>query len=230
MTGQARPAPGDGGTKRAEFPSELIPFLPPGTVHTWLSVAPLIPPSVYLAGGTGLAVHLGHRVSRHLDFMFDGDVDIDDLERRLDGVGKLAVTFKDDLTLNAVLDATTIQFLGAHGQHRLRDTTDVAGIAVASVEDITATKLKVVLDRGELRDYYDLMEIDRRRIPIEEGIDLFLRRYGIGRDDQRIAMLLRSLGHLDDVADDPGLPVDRTTVEQFWHRRAADIARSFDRF
>lgn len=90
-------------------------------------------------------------------------------------------------------------------------------------------KIKVVLDRGELRDYYDLMEIDRRAVPIEEGVPLFLQRYGVARDDQRVVMLLRSLGYLDDVADDPALPVERSDIETFWHRRAPEIARSFNR-
>ncbi len=39
-------------------------------------------------------------------------------------------------------------------------------------------KLKVIGDRGELRDHFDLMEIDQRGIvPVAEGLQLFVERY-----------------------------------------------------
>lgn len=212
-----------------QCPVDLAECLPPGTVETWLKIALIVPPSAYLVGGTGLAVHLHHRKSRDLDFMFDGAVAIDDLERGLAAVGTLATTSREQHSLSAVLDTTKLQFLAALGQERLQPTTEVAGIAVASIEDITAMKVKDVLDTGELLDYYDLMEIDRRALPIEEGVGLFLQRYGIGRDDQRVVMLLRSLGYLDDVTDDPALPVERSDIVTFWHCRVPEIARSFDR-
>lgn len=121
-----------------QFPVDLAERLPPGTVETWLKIAPIVPLCAYLAGGTGLAVHLRHRMSRDLDFMFDGAVNIDDLEQGLAAVGTLATTFRDEHSLSAVLDETKLQFLAAIGQERLQPTTEVAGIAVASIEDITA--------------------------------------------------------------------------------------------
>lgn len=91
-------------------------------------------------------------------------------------------------------------------------------------------KLKVVLDRGELRDYFDLTEIERRgHVRAEEGIALFMRRYGIGHDDQRVTMVVRSLGYLEDVADDPALPLERSLIEDYWARRQPDLVRSLGR-
>lgn len=209
----------------SELPDELVTFLPAATVATWRTITPLVPPGAYLAGGTGLTVHLLHRVSCDLDFIFSGEVDLVRLRDELDRAGTLFVSRHDEDTLNCVLDDTSIQFLRATNQRQLAPTTTVGGISVASVEDITAMKLKVILDRGELRDYFDLMEIDRREIvPMEEGIALFLARYGIEGDDQRVAMLLRSLGYLDDVADDPALPVTRQEVETFWAKRQPILA------
>ena len=42
--------------------------LPTGTAAAWDAIVPVIPPGTYLGGGTAIAVHLAHRVSRDLDF------------------------------------------------------------------------------------------------------------------------------------------------------------------
>lgn len=214
-----------------QVPRALSAYLPESTLLAWRKLAPIVPTSSYLAGGTGLTVHLRHRVSRDLDFMVAGDEQFDVLLEHLNGVGKFGVTMLDEDTLNGVLDDTNVQFLRARDQLQIAPTVTVGGIPVASVEDIVAMKLKVILDRGELRDYYDLMEIDRRgHVRAEEGIALFMLRYGIVDDDQRVTMVIRSLGYLDDVADDPGLPLERSVIEAYWAQRQPDLVRSLGRY
>ena len=211
------------------IPPDLVPFLPGTTAATWVKVAPLIPKSAYLAGGTGLTVHLHHRVSRDLDFMLERDEDLERLRRALEEVGRLGVTYQDDDTLNGLLDETRVQFLRAADQKVLRPATVVAGIRVASVEDILAMKLKVIMDRGEMRDYFDLMEIDRRAIPAEEGIALFLEKYNPRESDHLVATIVRSLGYLDDVADDPALPVTRDAIQSYWISRQREVLANLSR-
>jgi Nucleotidyl transferase AbiEii toxin, Type IV TA system len=47
----------------------------------------------YLGGGTAIAIHLGHRISRDLGFFFHrGSVDLDELTRRLSATGPFAAT------------------------------------------------------------------------------------------------------------------------------------------
>lgn len=214
-----------------ELPEHLVAWLPEATASSWRTIAPLVPPGAYLAGGTGLTVHLLHRVSHDLDFMFPHEIDLPELRDILERAGRLFVTRLDDATLNAVFDGTRVQFLQASNQKQLAPTSSVGGIEVASIEDITAMKLKVILDRGELRDYFDLMEIDQRSaVPMEEGISLFLERYGVGSDDHRVTMLIRALGYLADVADDPALPADRVDIQTYWARRQPELADRLGRF
>jgi hypothetical protein len=47
--------------------------LPDGTAETWEQVRSVIPDCAYLVGGTAIAVHLRHRVSRDLDFFLAED-------------------------------------------------------------------------------------------------------------------------------------------------------------
>ena len=138
----------------------LRAFLPPDTAATWLAIATIVPPDAYLGGGTAIAVHLEHRTSRDLDFFFHHhSVDLDEMARKLSAAGPFAVTERAPGTLNGVFSATRVQFLHAdevHPQRLLEPPQQFDGLQVAQISDLMAMKLKVVGDRGELRDYFDL--------------------------------------------------------------------------
>jgi hypothetical protein len=162
-------------------PEPLRAFLPPDTAATWCAIAPLVPPTAYLGGGTAIAVHLEHRTSRDLDFFFHREsVDLDELARTLAAVGPFAVTERAPGTLNGVFSATRVQFLHAdevRPQRLLERPQEFDGHQVAQISDLMAMKLKVVGDRGELRDYFDLMTIEQRTgRTVDEGLALFLER------------------------------------------------------
>lgn len=42
----------------------ILGILPPDTALTWETIARIVPATAYLRGGTAIAVHLAHRVSR----------------------------------------------------------------------------------------------------------------------------------------------------------------------
>ena len=157
-------------------------ILPPDTAATWDVIAQVVPPDAYLGGGTAIAVHLAHRVSRDLDFFFHHEsIDLDKLARRLTAVGPFAVTERSAGTLNGVFSATKVQFLHAdeaRPQHLLEPPEEVDGLHIAGLSDLMAMKLKVVGDRGELRDYFDLMTIEQRTgRTADEGLALFVARF-----------------------------------------------------
>ncbi len=165
------------------LPAELVAALPDDTARSWELIAPIVPEGAYLAGGTALAVHLHHRVSRDLDFFFARPVDLDEVTAALQSRGPFAVTLRDAGTLNGVFSDTGVQFLSAENQHQLEPTTSVAGIEVAGIGDILAMKLKVIGDRGELRDYFDVMQIERQgRRTAEEGLGLYMARYDVSSE------------------------------------------------
>src|SRR5487761_233694 len=135
------------------------------TAKTWDAIAPVIPSGAYLGGGTAIAVHLGHRISRDLDFFFHHhSIDLDELAIALSGAGSFAITERSPGTLNGLFSATKVQFLHAdegRPQHLLETPVSVDGLQIAQLSDLMAMKLKVVGDRGELRDYFDLMTIEQ---------------------------------------------------------------------
>jgi len=191
---------------------------------------PVLPEGVYLAGGTALALRLGHRVSRDLDFFFHGDgVDLDRLAADLGDLGG-AVELRGSGTLRGLLAAIKVEFFQVDllaEQQRLETPELIAGVPVAGLKDLMATKLKVLAERGELRDYYDVKCIDEHgEVSLEDGVALFLMRYGLSRASDALPHLVRALGYLDDVADDESLPTSKTELAAWWRIRQAKLLRN----
>lgn len=220
-------AGGGNPVNRMSLPQRVRSVLPPDTAAAWPKVVSCLPDGAYLAGGTALAVHLSHRISRDLDVFVQRPFDTAQLRTRLASLGNLTVTSLSDDTLNGVLDHTKVQFLLADTQQPLDAFEDVAGMPVSGLRDLLATKLKVIANRGELRDYFDLMKIEEMtEHRVEQGLSYYLRRYRVGPDDSSLGAIVRALGYLDDVAPDPGLPVTKEDVAAYWSGRLGDVARS----
>lgn len=206
-------------------------MLPADVAQTWELLAPALPRELYLIGGTALAVHLRHRVSRDLDFFFHEDVDLDQLAATLQDLGSFAITLRGEGTLNGLLAQTKVQFLSSASQELLEQPAEVAGLRVAGIGDIFATKLKVIGDRGELRDYFDLMAIEQqagRRV--EEGLGLFMARYRLPPGNTAVTHIVTALGYLEDVDEDDLLPVDKDVIAAYWSKRQPEIVRHLARF
>lgn len=213
------------------LPAELAASLPNDAARSWELIAPIVPEAAYLAGGTALAVHLRHRVSRDLDFFFARPVDLDEVTAALQSRGPFAVSLRDAGTLNGVFSNTVVQFLSAENQRQLEPTTTVAGIEVAGIGDILAMKLKVIGDRGELRDYFDVMQIERQAgRTAEEGLGLYMARYDVSPEHVTVRHIVNGLGYFGDVADDEALPVSRDEIVAYWQRRQPELIRNIGRF
>lgn len=176
------------------LPGWLRAVLPGDTAHTWEAIRAVVPDSGYLVGGTAVAVHLRHRVSRDLDFFLAEPVDLTVTRQRLEAIGQLAVTLHTEDTLNGLFNDTRIQFLSATDQQVLEPLREVEGIRVAGTGDLLATKLKVIDDRGELRDHYDakVIETEAGRLA-EEGLGRFVRRYRPRNPEASVRHLLLGL-------------------------------------
>ncbi|MGC1185286.1 MAG: nucleotidyl transferase AbiEii/AbiGii toxin family protein [Candidatus Dormiibacterota bacterium] len=211
------------------LPPGLRQALPGATARAWEKVAPLVPEGAYLAGGTAIAVHLRHRQSRDLDFFLSTRADLGQLRDQLSQVGQFVTTMFQEDTLDGTLDDAKVQFLLADSQRVLEPMATVGGIQVAGLGDLLATKLKVIGDRGEMRDYFDIMVIEQqggRRA--EEGLALFVQRYSPTVPEAAIDHIVKGLGYFGDVPDDIELPVPRETIERYWIRRQPEIVKSID--
>lgn len=200
--------------------------------RVWDRVGSASPSSAELRGGTALAIHLEHRQSEDLDLFVHSSFDPSSVLRRLRRLGEVEDPFVEEGTLNCVFDDVKLQFLRAVGQRRIAAGRRVGEMRVGSFPEVAATKLEVVGDRGELRDCYDLMcseEHGQADIPLM--LEWYCRRYGLERTDQTVFHIVRSLGSLHDVANDPWLsrsvgdPGLFSRVTEYWRLRQPQIAR-----
>jgi hypothetical protein len=213
---------------------DLLTVLPPGTARAWRALAQKLPDQLYLGGGTAVAVHLRHRESRDLDFFFhDGAVDLQALAKELFTTGDFALTSESAGTLRGLFGETKVEFFHADEgapQHLLEQTQTVSGLRVAGLKDLMAMKLKVVGDRGELRDYYDIRAIEQQAgLTVEDGIALYTERYDIGSTSDTLAHIVSALGYLDDVEEDDALPVGKDELATWWKTRQARLVRHLSR-
>lgn len=212
-----------------DLPPHLAGVLPRSTRRVWRALVGNLPAGAYLVGGTAIAAHLGHRVSRDLDFFVGEEFDPDVLTGRLERIGQFVPTLLAEGTLNGYVGETRIQFLDARDQYPVDPSVDVAGLPVAGLRDLLATKLKVVGDRGELRDYFDLLILERdASLHVEHGLALVVERYRPATPEAAVLHIVRALGYLDDVGDDPALPMARSELHAYWTARQPEIVRSLD--
>lgn len=117
----------------------------------------------YLAGGTGLALHLGHRFSVDLDFFCERPDAVSPDERAilretLDDPS-LAITYDNDSTFVANWRGVGISFFRLNLYPLVQPTLLLDNVPVASLEEIGAMKLAAIIDRGTRKDMVDLYYI-----------------------------------------------------------------------
>ncbi len=132
-----------------------------------------VPPGFVLYGGTGLALRLGHRHSVDFDFFSSRPLKHHELRRRLPFLAT-AETLQEEadvLTVSVARGAPVkVSFFGPIGFGRVgtpQRTTDLV-LTVASLMDLAATKVKVLLQRVEAKDYLDVAAILRAGVPLAQ--------------------------------------------------------------
>lgn len=138
--------------------------------------------SFYLAGGTAVALHLGHRRSDDLDCMTGEPLqDPLDLAARLRSGGlPVEVLEVADGTLHASVSRVRVSFFEyRYALLRPPATWNAVGVSVAGVEDLAAMKLAAVAQRGSRKDFVDIYAIGRERIPLARMLALYRQKYSV---------------------------------------------------
>jgi hypothetical protein len=145
--------------------SPRLSILPESQRRLWPELRPAAGLGFVLYGGTAIALRLGHRQSVDFDFFTEKSLDRDALNEAFPFIRRATVlqSSQETLTLN-VPDAelsdryVKVSFFGAidFGRYAAPGTTEDGMLQVASLDDLMATKLKVLLQRVEAKDYQDI--------------------------------------------------------------------------
>jgi len=159
----------------------------------------LKPFSFYLAGGTGLALQLGHRKSFDLDFFTPQDFVPEYLSTVMKNHDLLPEgEIRGPGTLHCVLEGTKTSFI-------LYDTElqfpllQLNSMDIADWRDITAEKLRIVADRGQKKDFYDLYT-GVQRLGIDRLADLSFKKFA---KNVNYFHLLKGLTYFEDAEINP---------------------------
>ena len=142
---------------------EFLPrldILPPAQTRLWGELS-AVPGEFVLYGGTGLALHLGHRHSEDFDFFGSRSFDVEALQSAIPFLKDAAVVQRASNTLTAIVERggpVKVSFFGVPELLRLRPPLIVSknGLQVASLLDLAGAKASVIQTRAEVRDYLDM--------------------------------------------------------------------------
>ncbi len=189
-----------------------------------VSRVPLIQ-KAYLAGGTALALQLGHRISEDLDFFTTQEFDEQQLLVELSGLGLVreSVGWR---TIIGIINETKFSIF-YYKYPLLSETLEFEGIKLASKRDIAAMKILAMEDRGVKRDFIDLFFL-AKEFSVDQMLGYYDEKYGVL--DERILHIVKSMGYFDDADNDDWKPemiknVDWEKVKKFFETEAKRLAR-----
>jgi len=167
----------------------------------------------YLAGGTGLALHLGHRFSVDLDLFSTADAvgpaTRAALRETFDDP-TLAITHDKEGTFVATWHGVGVSFFRLSSYPLVQEPVLLEGVPLATVEEIGAMKLAAITDRGTRKDLVDLYYI-LRQVSIERLFAVAAAKYPRAR-----TLAITATRALAYFVDAEALPMPRMLDQTPW--------------
>jgi hypothetical protein len=177
-----------------------------------------------LAGGTGLALRLGHRVSEDFDFFRTDGFSPQGLYEILHSVGDAEMLQEDDRTLTVIASRTKVSFFSVPDPFLFAGQS-YSFFLLADVRDIALMKLAAISGRGSRKDFIDLYTILRGGSSLQEFFKQMPDKYGVGRVNTY--HVLKSLTYFEDAEREPMPrmlePFDWKECKAFFVREARAI-------
>ena len=186
----------------------------------------------YLAGGTGLALQIGHRVSEDLDFFKDISFDPNSLFLTLkSNTDSSEEVIIEAHTLLVILEGARCSFF-FYGMPLVYEPVIFEGLRMADWRDILAEKFKTISQRGSKKDFFDIFTVIKSKmLTIEEAVSIFNKRFGhTGLNSYHV---LRSLTYFEDADGEPdpkmkeGYSFPWEEVKSFFMKNIREFERNF---
>lgn len=190
----------------------------------------LIDSGFYLAGGTALALQMGHRTS--VDFDFYTPSDLRDVLPLLFDLQQQLPAFVSDHIADGTLigHSDTIEMSFFRYQYALiAPLVEIEGMRLAAIPDIAAMKIAALAQRGLFRDFVDLYVVAQ-----QHGLRTILEwtRQKYPRLD--VYVMLRALVYFVDADDDASMrgktllrPLAWDTVKRFFASEVRALEKVF---
>jgi len=194
-----------------------------------LGSAQLLPKDTYLAGGSALALHYGHRISIDFDFFTPTHFVGKDIIKELDKIGtfKLQETAERNTLLGLF---NTVKFsLFLYEYPLILIPALFSNISIVSPEDIAAMKLAAIMDRGTKKDFIDLYFLSKNNISIDAAFGYYEKKYGALTNNAY--SLVKALSYFDD-AEEMEMPdmiqkIDWEEIKDFFRKEVVILAEKY---
>jgi hypothetical protein len=163
-------------------------ILPSAQIRLWPELRPAAAMGFALYGGTAIALRLGHRPSVDFDFFSEKPLDRDAIQAAFPFMVRSTVLQDQQNTLSVLApygdserDHVKVSFFGkiAFGRVGEPDITEDGVLHVASPIDLMATKVKVILQRAEAKDYSDIAAMLDAGVSLAKGLSAARELYGL---------------------------------------------------
>ncbi len=150
----------------------------PGNTKTILALLEKseIMQKAYLAGGTALALQLGHRISYDLDFFTQEEFDEQMLLPEIEKIWDFQL---EQIAWRTILGKfKDVKFSIFYYQYPFLYTAKRFGMVnITDIRDIAAMKIAAIASRGTKRDFVDLYFICKEVVSLPEAIQLYDKKY-----------------------------------------------------
>ena len=161
-----------------------------------------IPPDFYLAGGTALALQIGHRISVDFDF-FTSKIIASNLLPLLEktfGAKKVEVVLNVSYQLTTRIGGVEVTYF-SYPFPPMFPFVEYEKVKLLSIPEIAASKAHTIGRRATWKDYIDLYFIlKEKHLELQELIDIAQKKY---REEFDARLFLEQLLYLEDVPPTP---------------------------
>lgn len=194
-----------------------------------LGQAKYLPLKTYLAGGSALALHYGHRISVDFDFFTPTEFKSEAIMRLLQSIGSFQ--FKEAAEKNTLLGLfNNVKFsLFLYTYPVLFKLIEFEGVSILDPRDIAAMKIAAVMDRGTKKDFIDLFFLVKKGIALEEMFRYYDRKYQALANN--LYSIMTSLSYFED-AEDSDMPemIQKThwiEIKQFFKKETIRLTKKY---
>ena len=145
-----------------------------------------------LAGGTSLALQIGHRKSIDIDLFGEIDIDAITISQLLNPLGSLTKIHETENIHIYSLDTIKVDIV-KYPYKWIDNPVICDDLILASTKDIAALKLYAILDKGTKNDYIDLHFL-LKQYKMEELLQFYQEKYY----DGSLFLVVKSMMYFED--------------------------------
>jgi hypothetical protein len=156
--------------------------------------------NAYLAGGTALALQLGHRISVDFDFFTAHDFDPRFVASELTRSGRFIEEQAGRGTVSGEFEGIRFSFF-IYKYPLLTEFSNYCSVNIADIRDISAMKIDAIVGRGVKRDFVDVYFICQSGYTLKDLLTFYDEKYKLLSANR--VHIQKSLVFFEDAEPDP---------------------------